>query len=346
MNKYILLIVLSSYILSSCSQEEDLSWNEAGIISFECLWDKSAHCAFTDLIEYENKYYCAFREASGHIPSSSKLYGKIRILESKNGQEWYPSLYIGDENYDLRDPKFSITPNNQLIISYGCSALNEENKLTFQKTMIASISTNLLTNNNQLSIETTHNIKISNNHNILSRFWLWKIVWHKNIAYGVAYSSPNNPVLVSSKDGINFEVLTEIVNNTNEADIHFSANDDMTIIIRSNSSNGHLGKAQYPYKEWDWHMLNQPIASPKIIEIKNDLFVTGRGNRGGNMLYHVRNNNILDPIYIFPGEGDSAYPGAIQVGDQLWISYYTTNNKRSAIYLSKIAIENVLNKIN
>lgn len=342
-----LLILFLLYFLPSCSKEEDsdLSWNEPGIISFECIWNKSPHCAFTDLIKFNSKYYCTFREAYEHIPSSSKSYGKITILESYNGIEWYPASYIVDKGYDLRDPKFSITPDNKLMVVYGCSVLNDQNKLIFQKTMNSFASMSLL-DSNQLSISASNNIKISNSDNVFSQYWLWKVVWHNGIAYGVAYSSPKNPILVSSKDGINFEVIAELVNNTNEADIHFSTNNYMTIIIRSNGSNGYIGKAKYPYNKWDWHTLNQRIESPKIIEIKDKIFVTGRGNSGGNVLYHLKENNNLELIYTFPGRGDSAYPGAIVVKDQLWVSYYTTNHKHSSIYLVKISIENILNKIN
>ncbi len=44
------------------------------------IWDNAPHNAFTDLIRYNNKFYCTFREGTGHVPGETGEDGKIRIL--------------------------------------------------------------------------------------------------------------------------------------------------------------------------------------------------------------------------------------------------------------------------
>ena len=39
------------------------------------IWDQAPHCAFTDLI-LSGKFYCTFREATGHVPGVDGQDGK------------------------------------------------------------------------------------------------------------------------------------------------------------------------------------------------------------------------------------------------------------------------------
>ena len=49
------------------------------LLSARKIWDKGKHNAFTDLIGFDGRMYCVFREADGHVSPD----GKIRILVSK-----------------------------------------------------------------------------------------------------------------------------------------------------------------------------------------------------------------------------------------------------------------------
>lgn len=339
--KYTFTILILFSLFFSCS-DEDLTWNNSDIAYFECIWDKSPHNAFTDLIEYNNRYYCCFREGSAHVPSNENEYGKIRILESLDGIDWESAYLAENSDYDLRDPKLCITPDNRLMLSHGCSAITD-NSLKFQKTMVQFASFNSAS---ELTFEPAKDIIITDEGNPLRR-WLWRIIWHKGIAYSIGYASPNTPILAQSADGVNFKVITKLTDleNTNESDIYFSENDEMTILIRSNSTNGYIGKAHYPYKELDWNILNQKLHCPKIISIAGELFASGRGISGNNTLYHIEDNEtILKTVYVFPGDGDSSYPGMIATNNELWISYYTSTNHAS-IYLVKIPITKLLERV-
>ena len=85
------------------------------------IWDDAPHNAFTDLIRYENKFYCTFREGTGHVPGETGEDGKIRILISEDGEEWESLALLAKRDYDLRDSKLSVTPDGRLMVLMGGS---------------------------------------------------------------------------------------------------------------------------------------------------------------------------------------------------------------------------------
>src|SRR6476659_5273773 len=87
------------------------------LVSAVKIWDRAPHNAFTDLIRWRNRWYCTFREAEAHVGGD----GKLRVLESADGQAWEPAALIAEEGIDLRDPKLSITPDDRLMIVAGGS---------------------------------------------------------------------------------------------------------------------------------------------------------------------------------------------------------------------------------
>ena len=38
------------------------------LLSVERIWDRAPHSAFTDLVDFNGRFYCTFREGSGHVP--------------------------------------------------------------------------------------------------------------------------------------------------------------------------------------------------------------------------------------------------------------------------------------
>lgn len=341
MNRYIYIIFFLLLLgATSCSTEDnEPQWITPDLFYFKCIWDGTPHCAFTDLIEYNGHYYCTFREGNNHIPKVIGDYGKIRILKSLDGDTWMSVALVEDTNYDLRDPKLTQTLDNKLMLLYGKSSLDSSGKLEFKHT---GVSWGKISPQDNLEFEESHEI-------ILSRKWLWRVVWYNDMAYGVAYSGEQSPLLVQSKDGIHFEEICDFsdIPGASEADINFSSDGKMTVIIRSATGNGYYSTSRYPYTSWQWKELNYILQSPKLIRVESELFATGRG-LGGNVIYHIdTKKEKLNPLYMLPGGGgDTGYPGAIIVHDELWMSYYSTyyliSAGRTSIYFTKIPVAKLL----
>ena len=113
-------IVLAYLCVSSAIP---LSAAEPEIISVEKIWDLAEHNAFTDLIRFRDRWWCTFREAKNHGPSN----GKVRVIVSKNGDDWTSAALVEQDGVDLRDPKLSVTPDGRLLLMMGGSVYTKGN---------------------------------------------------------------------------------------------------------------------------------------------------------------------------------------------------------------------------
>ena len=73
------------------------------------IWSRAAYNSFTDLIRFRERWFCAFREGSGHLSPD----GALRIIASADGEAWssVASIPCPETFQDLRDPQLSITPD-------------------------------------------------------------------------------------------------------------------------------------------------------------------------------------------------------------------------------------------
>ena len=69
------------------------------LLSVTRIHDAAPHNAFTDLTRFNNHYYCAFREGSGHVPGTD---GVIRVLRSPDANSWTSIAEIKKDGVDLR----------------------------------------------------------------------------------------------------------------------------------------------------------------------------------------------------------------------------------------------------
>src|SRR5262245_44462648 len=83
--------------------------HEAKLVEVKKVWDQAPHNAFTDLIRFQDRWYCAFREGAGHAAGA----GKVRVLTSADGDKWEAAALLEWPDVDLRDPKLSLTPDGR-----------------------------------------------------------------------------------------------------------------------------------------------------------------------------------------------------------------------------------------
>lgn len=82
------------------------------------IYSDQNYNAFTSLIKFKGKFYCAFRAGEKHV------YGKdgvIKIITSKDGRDWKEVDQIALNGFDLRDPKLSVTPKGIIMVTMGGS---------------------------------------------------------------------------------------------------------------------------------------------------------------------------------------------------------------------------------
>ena len=308
------------------------------------IWDRAQHNAFTDLIRYKSNFYCTFREGASHVPKDSTGNGKIRILRSHDGNKWESVVLLTSKTYDLRDSKLSISPGGKLMVLMGGSRYVNGNLLD----MMPHVS--FSDNGSEFSVP----VPVSIDSSIRSSFdWIWRVTWKGNTGYGVVYQSRtpdnNNKVrLLMTSDGISYKQAADfnIGSLPNEATIRFIKNEMMILLRREANANGMLGIARAPYTDWQWNELAYRLGGPDFLILKNEKLCIGtriyKPGSAATVIYITDNKGAVEKMVELPSGGDTSYPGLVIFKNRLWISYYSSHEGRTSIYLARIRISDLL----
>jgi hypothetical protein len=312
-------------------------------IQVKKIWDFAPHNAFTDLINFKNKFYCTFREASGHVPGLSGTNGKIRVLVSTDGEKWESFALLEKEGYDLRDSKLSITPGKKLMVLMGGSAYNG-NILLGRLTHVSFLSESKNAFSKPVPVKIDKKIK--------SGFdWLWRVTWFNGKGYGVIYQKKDKissrAFLVSTKNGTDYSLITELQVGgiPNESSILVKQDREMVIVVRREGGNlnGYLGHSVPPYKTWVWKDLGLRLGGPDIVPSINNTYLIGtrifKSEGMRTALIQADKTGLLKQVLELPRGGDNSYPGMITYNDSMWVSYYSSHEGKTQIYLAKIPMD-------
>jgi len=302
------------------------------LVSVARIWDAGAHNAFTDLVRWRNRWYCTFREADAHVGGN----GRIRVLVSADGDTWTPAAAIAETGIDLRDPKFSITPDDRLMIVAGGSVYEGTRYMGRQPRAMFSSDGNAWSAPERILAEGD---------------WLWRVTWHDGRAYGVTYkaepgdSGEWTATLVSSPDGKAFDRIGTLViaGRPNETTLRFMPDGEMVALVRREGGNrmAWLGRSRAPYSGWTWRELSHQIGGPNFIRLPDGaLWASGRSYPGGpkTVVARLTLDGGYDPVLTLPSGGDTSYAGMVWHDGLLWVSYYASHESRTSIYLARVRV--------
>jgi BNR repeat protein/3-keto-disaccharide hydrolase len=298
------------------------------------IWDKAPHNAFTNLIRFKGAWYCVFREGQGHVSDD----GALRVITSKDGKEWTSAALITSGTADLRDAQICITPDGRLMLS-GAAALIQPAAAKHQS--MAYFSEDGRT--------WTEGVEIGD-----PDFWLWRVTWHKDTAYGFGYTT-NVPRgegfirLYKSADGQAFETLVSELRTkeyANESNMVFLKDGTCHCLLRRDNpapnNNGLLGTAQPPYTDWTWQDLGNKIGGPCMIQLPDGRFVGAVRRYDGkvrtSLCWIDPEAGTMTEFLGLPSGGDTSYPGMVFHDGMLWVSYYSSHEGRTMIYLAKVKL--------
>ena len=310
-----LLVLLGNAVHSS----------EPEIVSVKKIWDQGEHNAFTDLIRFKNRWWCTFREAKDHGPS----IGKVRVISSEDGEKWTSLALVEQDGVDLRDPKLSIMPDDRLMLIMGGSVYNVGGPYGTRAPRISFSKTGR---------DWTQPKKL-----LAEDHWLWRVTWRGEWGWSVSKlgegRDPRRGMLYRTRDGIEWEWITEfrLPNNTwnaSETTLRFMPDGEMIALTRPHW----IGTSKPPYREWSWTKMKHNIGGPNFIRLPNgELWASGRRYGGAAKTTLARmTRDSYDPVLNLPSGGDTSYPGLVWHDDLLWLSYYSSHEGKTSIYLAKI----------
>lgn len=300
-----------------------------GIVSVKKIWDRAPHNAFTDLVRFKNEWFCVFREGQGHVSSD----GLLRVLSSRDGERWTSAAVVLYSGADLRDAKITITPDNRLMLS-GAGALHPPATYTHQSFVWFSNDGRQWTPATPVA-----------DPNV----WLWRTTWHEGTAYGVGYGvgKARFARLYSSKDGSRFDTLVPTLFSEgypNEHSLVFLEDDTALCLLRRDGTpnTGQLGTSRPPYTQWNWKDLGTRIGGPHMLRLPDGRYVAAV------RLYDKKVRTSLcwlDPqagklteFQALPSGGDTSYAGMVWHDNLLWVSYYSSHEGKTSIYLAKVRL--------
>ena len=317
----------------------------AELLGVHKIWDAAPHNAFTDLLRFKDAWYCVFRESTAHIPGAD---GRIRVLRSTDGDVWESVALVAERAVDLRDPKLSLAPDGRLMLLMGGSIYDGAEPTPNRKRIGGHGRVSFSADAKEWS--TPKPIE-----GIPGDQWLWRVTWHNGTGYGTVYSTAQQGgkrqlSVWRTKDGVTYDhpIDPKPGVDLTEATVRFGANDRMTILLRSEEKDRHawVGRAAAPaYDKWEWTDGGHAAQGPDFIVLPDGrAFYAGRDflEKGAarTVFGRITDRGTLDPLITFPSGGDTSYPALADVGGGgvLWITYYSSHEKHTSIYLAKVRI--------
>ena len=302
---------------------------QAELLEVRKIWDAAPHNAFTDLTRFENQWFCVFREGAKHVSPD----GSLRVITSKDGVEWTSAALLTSTNGDLRDAKITVTPDNKLMLS-GAIALHQPAKFKHQ-------SLAWFSKDGKKWTEPT----VIGDPNM----WLWRMTWHNKTAYSIGYETTGEKFvrLYTSKDGKKFRTLVDklsVPGFPNETSLRFLKDDTCLCLLRRDKErpSGLLGIALPPYKNWEWKDLGMKIGGPHMIALPDGRIVAAVRLYDGavrtSLAWLDPEAGKLSEFLKLPSGGDCSYAGLVWHGGLLWVSYYSSHEGKTSIYLAKVKI--------
>jgi hypothetical protein len=309
------------------------------LVEVKKIWDGAPHSAFTDLVRWNGRFYCAFREGRGHVSTD----GKIRVLQSKDGNVWESAALVVLGGYDLRDAHLSVTPDGRLMLLGGAAPRKQDNQSAPTGTFASFSKDGGGWTKPQIVVEPGR--------------WLWCVTWHKGKAYGVSYAAgermPYIELLVSS-DGVNYQShVAKLFGEgyPTEVTLRFDTDDTCYALVRrdrrgNEGSSALLGVSRPGYKKWQWHDLGNSFngfGGPNFIRIPGGHWIgAGRMHDGGvhtALTYVDVKNGKMTKLLKLPSGRDTSYPGLVWHEGMLYVSYYSGHEGKTSIYLAKLKVE-------
>jgi hypothetical protein len=300
------------------------------LLSVHKIWNHAPHNAFTDLLHTRGAWWCTFREAEGHGHGPAS----IRILRSVDGAEWNSVAELVEPGVDLRDPKLCVMPDGRLMLLTCANFIDDAG--------------NYLTRSPRVSFSTDGATWTKPAKCLAEDHWLWRVTWHGSIGYSVSKlgigSNPRRGFLYRTTDGLAWDFVTEFLlpNDTwtaSETTVRILADGDMVALIRPDW----IGVSPPPYVDWTFTRIDASLGGPNFIVLPDDtMWASARGKgpdgQAATLLAHMTRDSYTTAL-VLPSGGDCSYAGMVCHDDLLWMSYYSSHEGRSSIYLAQLSID-------
>ncbi len=314
------------------SAEEAATPAKPQLIEVRRIWDAAPHNAFTDLLFHEGHWYCVFREGSKHVSPD----GSLRMITLSDGEHWESRSLLSHPMDDLRDAKLSVAPDGRFMLNGA--GMQADKDVRYHSMVWFSDDRGKTWDQGR---------RIGD-----PGFWLWRVQWHRGTAYTMGYDTNRDRSrrtlrLYKSDDGASLEPLVKTVNVPNgvgEDRILFLNDGSALCLLRceTGTKNGLLGLAKPPFTEWSWRELGLRIGGPNMIALPDGRIIAATRlhvpKTRTSLAWVDPDAGTLTECLELPSGGDTSYAGMVLHDGLLWVSYYSSHEEKTCIYLAKVKL--------
>jgi hypothetical protein len=310
------------------------------LVSVRKIWDQAPHNAFTDLVRFRNQWFCAFREGAKHVSPD----GALRVLVSRDGERWESAALVRAAG-DLRDAKLTVTPGGRLMLG-GAMYYPQPNPVRLQSFVWFSGDGRRWSEGRKIGDP---------------EFWLWRPGWRGKDAYGIGYNTnPDRNLrtirMYHSRDGKRFTVTAAdlgVPHSPGENTIRFQDDGSAVCLLRRDPYSGKppipaaaatamVGTARPPYTVWSWKDLGLRIGGPNFVLLPGGKLVAAvrlhDGRERTALCWLDPRAGTLREFLALPSGGDTSYAGLVWHEGLLWVSYYSSHEGKTSIYMAKVKV--------
>ncbi len=302
------------------------------------------HNSNTDLVDWQGAFYLVHASAPFHFASEK---AKLVLWKSTDAQHWEKTAEFNAAGEDIRDPKLAVIRNRLFLYALKNTEFTAE--------PYATVFSSSADGSHWDPFET-----------VQPEGWLF---WRPKSPDGVTWYVPvywhehGKSALLTSSDGVTWSIVATIYegDRNDETDIEFLSDGRMMCTARLEVSDNYFGDnrgstlvgvASAPYDHWD-HIKSQVtrLDGPNLFSYRGQVYAVGRYQPGprpfpfelGSILSRKRTSLFLVKeerlVYLsdLPSAGDTSYAGVVLRGDDLYISYYTSDIRRDVPWILGMA---------
>ena len=312
------------------------------------VFHNGEHNAFTDLAEFDGRYYLAFRSCpDGHMvhPTSS-----IIVLASNDGTSWQTVHQFSVKHRDTRDPHFLVFKDRLFLYTgtwySGATTLPREDYDLNKHLGYAAWTDDGISWHSPIMLEGTFG------------HYIWRAATRGDKAYLCGRrkhefdprprgEGPDvESAMLESDDGLRWTTRALFQENRgDETAFQFEQDGRLLGIARRGSGAAEIVRSGPPYTEWQRTDLDRYIGGPLLVRWGDRWVVGGRRNtsQGPKTSLCWLDGDSLKEFAELPSGGDNSYPGFLAVtDDKAIVSWYSSHEKDSngktitAIYLANL----------
>lgn len=113
----------------------------------------------------------------------------------------------------------------------------------------------------------------------------------------------------------------------------------MLVRRETGDQGGWIGTSSAPYTDWKFTPTKVRVGGPDFIELPDGSLGAGsRDHSQGKVKFSLfrMTRDSLQPAHTLPSGGDCNYPALVWHDGLLWVSYYSSREGETSIYLAKV----------